>query len=130
MSVVCCEVGECEAGPMNGLDLLGPDQRGLYIGGTWREAEGAKRFDVIDPADGSVLTDVADGSIGDAVAALDAAVDAQAAWAATAPRERGEILRTAFELVTGRADAFAHLMGLEMGKTVVEARGEVAYGIE
>jgi succinate-semialdehyde dehydrogenase / glutarate-semialdehyde dehydrogenase len=115
---------------MNGLDLLGPDQRGLYIGGTWREAEDAKRFDVIDPADGSVLTDVADGSIGDAVAALDAAVDAQAAWAATAPRERGEVLRRAFELVTDRADQFAHLMSLEMGKTVAEARGEVSYGVE
>ena len=63
---------------MNGLDLLGPDQRGLYIGGTWREAEGGERLDVIDPADGSVLTDVADGSVNDAVDALDAAVAAQA----------------------------------------------------
>ena len=59
---------------MNGLDLLGPDQRGLFIGGAWREAEGGERLDVIDPADGSVLTDVADGSVNDAVDALDAAV--------------------------------------------------------
>ena len=80
---------------MNGLDLLGPGQRGLLIGGSWRDAEGGKRLDVIDPADGSVLTDVADGSIADAVDALDAAVEAQADWARTAPRERGEILRTA-----------------------------------
>ena len=115
---------------MNGLDLLGPDQRGLFIGGTWREAEGGRRLDVIDPADGSVLTDVADGSVGDAVDALDAAVAAQAAWARTPPRERGEILRTAFEAITARADDFAHLMSLEMGKTVAEARGEVAYGAE
>ncbi len=115
---------------MNGLDLLGPGQRGLLIGGSWRDAEGGKRLDVIDPADGSVLTDVADGSIADAVDALDAAVDAQADWARTAPRERGEILRTAFELITERADAFAHLMSLEMGKTVAEAKGEVAYGAE
>jgi succinate-semialdehyde dehydrogenase/glutarate-semialdehyde dehydrogenase len=115
---------------INGLDLLGPDQRGLFIGGTWRDADGGKRLDVIDPADGSVLTDVADGSIADAVAALDAAVGAQASWAATPPRERGEILRTAFELVTERADQFAHLMSLEMGKTVAEARGEVGYGAE
>jgi succinate-semialdehyde dehydrogenase/glutarate-semialdehyde dehydrogenase len=115
---------------MNGLDLLGPGQRGLFIGGSWRDAEGGKRLDVIDPADGSVLTDVADGSVADAVAALDASVEAQAGWAATAPRERGEILRTAFDLVTARADQFAHLMSLEMGKTVAEARGEVAYGIE
>lgn len=115
---------------MNGLDLLGPEQRGLFIGGEWREAEGGKRLDVVDPADGSVLTDVADGSVADAVDALDAAVAAQASWAATAPRERGEILRRAFELVTARADAFAHLMSLEMGKTVAEAKGEVTYGAE
>ncbi|HEY0949751.1 NAD-dependent succinate-semialdehyde dehydrogenase [Nocardioides sp.] len=115
---------------MNGLDLLGPGQRGLLIGGSWRDAEGGKRLDVIDPADGSVLTDVADGSIADAVDALDAAVDAQADWARTAPRQRGEILRTAFELITERADLFAHLMSLEMGKTVAEAKGEVAYGAE
>lgn len=115
---------------MNGLELLGPDHRGLYIGGEWREAEGGGRIDVIDPADGSVLTDVADGSVNDAVDALDAAVEAQAAWARTAPRERGEILRTAFELITERADRFAHLMSLEMGKTVAEARGEVTYGAE
>jgi succinate-semialdehyde dehydrogenase/glutarate-semialdehyde dehydrogenase len=115
---------------MNGLDLLGPDQRGLFIGGVWREAEGGERLDVIDPADGSVLTDVADGSVNDAVDALDAAVAAQDAWARTPPRERGEILRTAFGLITDRADQFAHLMSLEMGKTVAEARGEVGYGVE
>jgi succinate-semialdehyde dehydrogenase/glutarate-semialdehyde dehydrogenase len=115
---------------MNGLDLLGPDQRGLFIGGTWRAAEGGARFDVIDPADGSVLTDVADGSVADGVAALDAAVAAQAGWAATAPRERGEILRRAFEMINDRADQFAHLMSLEMGKTVKEAKGEVTYGNE
>ncbi|GAA1159538.1 NAD-dependent succinate-semialdehyde dehydrogenase [Nocardioides aquiterrae] len=115
---------------MNGLELLGPDHRGLYIGGEWREAEGGRRIDVIDPADGSVLTDVADASVTDAVEALDAAVEAQASWARTAPRERGEILRTAFELITDRADQFAHLTSLEMGKTVAEAKGEVAYGAE
>ena len=115
---------------MNGLDLLGPGQRGLLIGGSWRDAEGGKRLDVIDPADGSVLTDVADGSIADAVEALDAAVAAQADWAKTPPRTRGEILRTAFELITERADRFAHLMSLEMGKTVAEAAGEVTYGAE
>lgn len=115
---------------MNGLDLLGPDQRGLFIGGTWRDSETGQRIDVIDPADGSVLTDVADGSVNDAVDALDAAVAAQAAWATTPPRERGEILRAAFGLIIDRADQFAHLMSLEMGKTVAEARGEVGYGAE
>ena len=115
---------------MSALDLLAPEQRGLFIGGTWREADGGERFDVLDPADGSVITDVADGSPGDAMDALDAAVAAQADWARTPPRERGEILRRAFEMLTARADDFAALMSLEMGKTVAEARGEVAYGAE
>ncbi|MCW2793979.1 MAG: succinate semialdehyde dehydrogenase, partial [Nocardioides sp.] len=110
---------------MSALVLLGPDHRGLLIGGTWREADCDERFDVLDPAYGSVISDVADASVGDAADALDAAVAAQADWARTAPRDRGEILRRAFELVTERADAFAQLMSLEMGKTVAEAKGEV-----
>ena len=115
---------------MSGFDLLPSERRGLYIGGSWRQAEGERRFDVFDPADGSVLTSVADGSPADAVQALDAAVAAQADWAATAPRERSEILRRAFDLLTARADDVAELMSLEMGKPVAEAKGEVAYGSE
>ncbi|WP_193612562.1 NAD-dependent succinate-semialdehyde dehydrogenase [Nocardioides lijunqiniae] len=115
---------------MTGLDLLGAQQRNLFIGGTWREAASGARIEVIDPADGSVLTDVADASTEEAVEALDAAAAAQADWARTAPRERGEILRRAFDLLTERADDVAHLMSLEMGKPVAEAKGEVAYGSE
>jgi succinate-semialdehyde dehydrogenase/glutarate-semialdehyde dehydrogenase len=115
---------------MSGLDLLGSDKRNLFIGGTWREADSGARIEVIDPADGSVLTDVADASPDEAVEALDAAVAAQADWARTAPRERSEILRRAFDLLTERADDVAHLMSLEMGKPVAEARGEVTYGAE
>src|SRR5690606_31538279 len=74
--------------------------------------------------------DVADGSVADAMAALDAAAAARAEWAATAPRVRGEILRTAFGLITERAGELAELMSLEMGKTIAEAKGEVAYGAE
>ncbi len=111
-------------------DLLPDEQRNLYIDGTWREAASGKRFDVHDPADGSVITDVADGSDDDAMEALDAAVAAQHDWARTAPRERGEILRRSFELITERADTLARLISLEMGKTLAEAKGEVAYGAE
>ncbi len=110
--------------------LLAPEHRNLFVGGTWREADDGRRFDVVDPADGSVLTSVADASSGEATEALDAAVDAQAAWAATPPRERSEILRRAFDLITARADDIALLMSLEMGKPVAEAKGEVAYGSE
>jgi succinate-semialdehyde dehydrogenase/glutarate-semialdehyde dehydrogenase len=111
-------------------DLLPDEQRNLYIDGTWREAASGKRFDVHDPADGSVITDVADGSDDDAMDALDAAVAAQHDWARTAPRERGEILRRSFELITERADTLARLISLEMGKTLAEAKGEVTYGAE
>ncbi len=110
--------------------LLPDEQRNLYIDGSWREASGGGRLDVLDPADGSTITDVADGSADDAMDALDAAAAAQPAWARTAPRERGEILRRGFELITGRADSLARLISLEMGKTLAEAKGEVTYGAE
>ena len=115
---------------MTGLDILPPDRRQLFIGGSWQEASGGKRFDVVDPADGSVLTTVANASAGDAMDALDAAVAAQVDWARTAPRERGEILRRAFDRLTEQADDIAELMSLEMGKTVAEAKGELSYGAE
>jgi succinate-semialdehyde dehydrogenase/glutarate-semialdehyde dehydrogenase len=102
----------------------------LFIAGTWREAESGQRFSVTDPADGSSLIDVADADPGDALDALDAAVAAQADWAATPARERGEILRRAFELIMAQADDYARLISLEMGKTLAEAKGEVTYGAE
>jgi succinate-semialdehyde dehydrogenase / glutarate-semialdehyde dehydrogenase len=102
----------------------------LYIDGEWREASSGERFDVLDPADGATIDSVADAGVVDAVDALDAAVAAQAEWARTAPRQRGEILRRAFEAITEQADDFAKLISLEMGKTLAEARGEVAYGAE
>jgi succinate-semialdehyde dehydrogenase/glutarate-semialdehyde dehydrogenase len=103
---------------------------GLLLGGEWREAEGGKRLDVEDPSTGETLAGVADASVSDGTAALDAAVDAQAGWAATPPRDRGEILRAAFEKVTERAEDLALLMTLEMGKPLAESRAEVAYGAE
>jgi succinate-semialdehyde dehydrogenase/glutarate-semialdehyde dehydrogenase len=115
---------------MTGLDLLDDKQRALYIDGTWREANSGDRFDVLDPADGSVICSVPDAAATDAMDALDAAAAAQHDWGRTAPRERGEILRRAFGLLTQRADDFAHLMSLEMGKTVAEGKGEVTYGSE
>ena len=83
-----------------------------------------------DPATGKVLLSIQDGNSDDAVAALDAAAAAQKDWALTAPRERAEILRRAFDLVTERAEDFALLMTLEMGKPLKEAQGEVVYGGE
>jgi len=103
---------------------------GVLVGGEWRAPTGGNTFAVEDPATGNVLCEVADGAPADAVAALDAAHEAQAAWAATAPRERGEILRRAFELMTERADDLALLMTLEMGKPLAESKAEVTYAAE
>ncbi len=103
-------------------------QTDLFIGGKWVPAE--NRFDVLDPATGDVIASVADGSVDDAMAAVDAASAAAAEWAATAPRVRSEILRRAFELMTARAGDLAHLISLENGKALTDAKGEVAYAAE
>jgi succinate-semialdehyde dehydrogenase/glutarate-semialdehyde dehydrogenase len=110
--------------------VLGAVPTGLFIGGQWRPAAGGGTLAVEDPSTGEVIAEVPDGEIADGTAALDAAVAAQAGWAATAPRERGEILRRAFELITARADDLALLMTLEMGKTVAESRSEITYAAE
>ncbi|KRF48221.1 NAD-dependent succinate-semialdehyde dehydrogenase [Terrabacter sp. Soil811] len=104
--------------------------KGLLIGGQWRDGSDGQTIAVDDPSSGRVLTHVAAASVADGRAALDAAVAAQADWARTAPRDRGELLRSAYEKITERAEEFAMLMTLEMGKTLAESRGEVAYGAE
>jgi succinate-semialdehyde dehydrogenase/glutarate-semialdehyde dehydrogenase len=101
----------------------------LYIGGEWRDgAEGT--LPVEDPATGQSLCEVADASTDDAIAALDAAVGAGPDWANHPPRERGEVLRRAFEAIAERADELALLMTLEMGKPLAESKAEIAYGAE
>jgi succinate-semialdehyde dehydrogenase / glutarate-semialdehyde dehydrogenase len=102
----------------------------LFIGGQWRDAAGGGRFPVEDPATGETLSEVADATAEDGLAALDAAVAAQAGWAAHPPRERGEILRRAFEAINARADELALLMTLEMGKPLAESQAEIAYAAE
>jgi succinate-semialdehyde dehydrogenase/glutarate-semialdehyde dehydrogenase len=102
----------------------------LWIGGKAVPATDGGRFDVIDPSTGQVLTTVADGTPEDALAAVDAADAAAASWAATSPRERGEILRKAWELMTAQADDLAKLVTLENGKALVDAKGEVTYAAE
>lgn len=109
--------------------LLEKVPRGLFIRGEW--VEGSRgTFPVHDPATGDVLVEIADASPEDGIRALDAAVEAQDDWAATPPRTRSDILRRAFDLLMERADEFALLMTLEMGKPLAEARGEVTYGGE
>jgi succinate-semialdehyde dehydrogenase/glutarate-semialdehyde dehydrogenase len=102
----------------------------LFIGGSWRDASDASTFPVHDPSTGDTLVEVANATVDDGTAALDAAVAAQPDWAATPPRDRGEILRSAFETITVRADELALIMTLEMGKTIAESKAEITYGAE
>lgn len=102
----------------------------LYINGTWREGAEGQRFDVLNPATEEVIASVASAEIADADAALDAAEAAMAEWATRTPRERSEILRKAWELMTARLDHFAHLITLENGKARADAMGEATYAAE
>jgi succinate-semialdehyde dehydrogenase / glutarate-semialdehyde dehydrogenase len=102
----------------------------LYIGGQWRAASGGGTLAVEDPATTDALVEVADAQAQDALAALAAAADAQSEWAVHPPRERGEILRRAYEAIVAQTDELALLMTLEMGKSVAESRAEIAYAAE
>jgi succinate-semialdehyde dehydrogenase / glutarate-semialdehyde dehydrogenase len=102
----------------------------LLIGGEWRDASGGATLAVEDPSTGEALCEVADATPDDAKAALDAACDAQAGWAATPPNERSEILHRAFLELNARTDELALLMTLEMGKAVAESKAELAYAAE
>ncbi len=102
----------------------------LLIAGEWRDSASGATLAVEDPATGEALCEVADGTPDDARAALDAACAAQADWAASAPNERSEILHDAFVALGDKADELALLMTLEMGKSVAESKGEIAYAAE
>jgi succinate-semialdehyde dehydrogenase/glutarate-semialdehyde dehydrogenase len=112
---------------MNEQEVLDTVPKELFVAGVWRPADSGARLEVEDPATGQPLCEIADAGEVDALAALAAASDAQAEWGKHPPRERGEILRRAFEMIAERTEELAMLMSLEMGKSVVEARGEVAY---
>src|SRR5215471_7531398 len=111
-------------------NLLANVPTDLWIGGKWRKASDGARFDVIDPATENAIASVASASVEDAKAAIDAASDAFAAWAAKKPRERGEILRKAFDLIVRDADRFAKLITIENGKALSDSKGEVLYSAE
>jgi succinate-semialdehyde dehydrogenase/glutarate-semialdehyde dehydrogenase len=104
--------------------------KGLFIGGEWRDSTSGATLGIEDPSTEETLCSIADATAADATAALDAACDAAASWAATPPRDRGEILRRTFELMNARADDLALLMTLEMGKPLAESKGEIVYASE
>ena len=102
----------------------------LFIDGKWRAGTGGGKLPVEDPSTGETLCEVADAQVDDALAALAAAADKQAEWAAHAPRERGEILRRAYEAIVAQTDELALLMTLEMGKAIAESKAEIGYAAE
>ncbi|MGW4057720.1 NAD-dependent succinate-semialdehyde dehydrogenase [Amycolatopsis sp. NPDC004747] len=102
----------------------------LFIGGVWRSSADESRITVVDPATAEPLATVANGTVEDGLAAVDAAADALPAWAATAPRRRAEVLQRAFALMHERAAELAELIVRENGKALPDALGEVTYAAE
>jgi succinate-semialdehyde dehydrogenase/glutarate-semialdehyde dehydrogenase len=102
----------------------------LFLGGVWRDASDGGTFDVENPATGEVIARVASATVADGRSALDAADAAGPAWAAAKPRERGEVLRKAFELIMARKEEFARIITLENGKALPDSRSEIAYAAE
>ena len=93
---------------------------GLYIGGKWHKGDGIA---VMNPSTGEKLADVADASIEEALRAVDAAEAAASGWRATPARQRSEILRRWFQLMTQHAEELAILIALENVKALPDARG-------
>lgn len=102
----------------------------LFIGGTWRAASDGSTFDVHNPATDEILASVASATAEDAIAAVDAAADAGAAWAATPPRNRAATLLRAYDAIVERADELADVIVRENGKSWADASGEVSYAAE
>jgi succinate-semialdehyde dehydrogenase/glutarate-semialdehyde dehydrogenase len=102
----------------------------LLIGDAWREGSTGKRIAVYNPGNGEVITSIADASLEDCMAAVDAAEKAAPGWAATAARQRAEILRKCYDAMVANADWLAYLISLEMGKALSESKGEVLYAAE
>src|ERR1700694_1642537 len=111
-------------------NLLANVPTDLWIGGKWRKSSDGARFDVIDPATENKITSVASASVDDAKAAVDAASDAFEGWSGRKPRERGEILRKAYEVIMAQSERLAKLITLENGKALSDSRGRVAYAAE
>jgi succinate-semialdehyde dehydrogenase / glutarate-semialdehyde dehydrogenase len=108
-------------------EIVGAVRPQLYIGGEWRDGGEGATIAVEDPATGETLVEVADATVDDAKAALGAAHEAFQTWRDHPPRERADILRRAYDVITERADDLALLMTLEMGKPVAESKAEIAY---
>jgi succinate-semialdehyde dehydrogenase / glutarate-semialdehyde dehydrogenase len=117
--------------PASSVDsILQAVPHGMFIAGAWVDSSDRASIDVIDPATAGTIAAVPSATVADGLAAVTAAHDALPGWAASAPRERSEILRHAYELMTAQAEKLATLIVLENGKTLADARGEIGYAAE
>lgn len=107
---------------------LEPEQ-GIWINGQARRG-GKGTFEVLDPASGQLVANIADGDEADVKAAVDAAAAAFPTWREVPPRQRAELLRKVWTMMIERTEELAQLMSWEMGKALPDARGEVAYAAE
>ena len=102
----------------------------LLIGGKWVDGSEGARIDVRNPANGEVITSIADGTPADATRAVEVASVAQVEWAKVAPRVRAEVLRSSWQILLDHADELAELITLEHGKPLADAKGEIGYAAE
>jgi succinate-semialdehyde dehydrogenase/glutarate-semialdehyde dehydrogenase len=100
----------------------------LHLDGAWVDGAGGDRADVIDPATGSVIASVAQGTRDDARQALASAQRGLAVWSAITAPARATLMRRWFDLIVEAADDLAMLLTAEQGKPLAESRGEILYG--
>jgi succinate-semialdehyde dehydrogenase/glutarate-semialdehyde dehydrogenase len=98
-----------------------------FVGGEWVDADSGETFEVVNPADGSVVARVADLGVAETRRALESAAAAQIVWRSWTAKQRGTVLRRWYELFVEHTEDLARIMTMEMGKPIVESRGEVAY---
>ena len=117
---------------ITGLKSLLKDQSLLetraYVAGEWINADDGKTFDVVNPARGDVIAQVADLSRAEVARAIAAAAVAMKDWAARPAKERAQIMRRWFDLMMANQDDLGTILTAEMGKPLAEAKGEIAYG--
>ncbi len=97
-----------------------------FINGEWAEAD--KTYDVVNPATGETVASVADFGRDGVKKAIDAAYDVQKDWAALTAKERADILLKWHDLMLENQEDLAQILTAEMGKPILEARGEIGYG--
>jgi succinate-semialdehyde dehydrogenase / glutarate-semialdehyde dehydrogenase len=118
------------APPAQGREGPFPIPTDLLIGDAWLPSASGKRIDILNPSTEEVLTSVADASVAEGIATVDAAAAAAVGWAATAPRKRADILLACFHEMMAHQEWLAQLISIENGKAISDARGEVAYAAE